>query len=294
MSSSYMPDRAKIVDASSSLFRLEVTLICLTQCQQEVYALLVQDDAPVEELSDIIFYKVFYRAAKFHGSIQIMALRRCLSCIQQAHKSTRSMLGICKRAVNWQDHHSQFQSISSNLRITIEHDTSKDKLSRGKHWARAGFQGEDPSTDFRGSGALGLRHLYHFCSQHPLYAQRMLAESGSLLDSPSGEEPWYPFALCSIHVTRYVCQLLENGTLERNLLQAQLAGDEGVYDFVDAFFCFAFVQCHLDWAEGVDKKEITSILQFEAFFSEFATHLTHQLRSKIWDNNDFHPHSKWW
>lgn len=29
-----------------------------------------------------------------------------------------------------------------------------------------GFQGENPATDFRGTGELGLRNLYYFIKHH--------------------------------------------------------------------------------------------------------------------------------
>jgi serine/threonine protein kinase len=36
----------------------------------------------------------------------------------------------------------------------------------GKHWGRLGFQGQDPSTDFRGMGILGLEALLYMAESH--------------------------------------------------------------------------------------------------------------------------------
>lgn len=161
----------------------------------------------------------------------------------------------------------------------------------GKHWELVGFQGEDPSTDFRGVGELGLHFLRYFCVHHPLYANRIIEESRTQGDC---DQAWYPFALGSIHVTQLVCQLLELGLLQRHLLQAEISGSRGVQEFADSFFSFLFVRCHLDWAEGVDKGEISSVFQFEQFFSEFTTYIKHELTQRVFRNSDFQPHRKWW
>ena len=37
----------------------------------------------------------------------------------------------------------------------------------GPHWQRLGFQGDDPATDFRGMGVLGLHQLLYLATHHP-------------------------------------------------------------------------------------------------------------------------------
>jgi len=61
-----------------------------------------------------------------------------------------------------------------------------------EQWKELGFQGRDPASDFRGSGALGLSALHHFASTWEATWRRALfpAESGS---SGSGSN-----ALCAL------------------------------------------------------------------------------------------------
>ncbi|ORY85094.1 ELMO/CED-12 family-domain-containing protein [Protomyces lactucae-debilis] len=166
--------------------------------------------------------------------------------------------------------------------------------TRGKHWDALGFQGEDPSTDFRATGKLGLRHVSHFCQAHPIYATRMIKESGTAAVTIEG--PWYPFALCAIHITALLLTVVKLGSMQRHWLQAAARDPvDGVAALSDKLFSYLFVRCHLDWCEGVDKKEITSILEFEVFFADFAAYIQRDLQTRHRENDDFHVAAlKWW
>lgn len=290
-------DRAQLLAQSASLFKLEVALICTPTCQKEVYALLAHDNVPLQDVSDRLYYKTYYQASQFHGQLQLDLVRRCNTTIHETHVNLRRVLKSRSLAVSFETHAAQFARLAYNLdlhRANPPDTLAEKKCSIGKHWESAGFQGEDPSTDFRGVGELGLHQLDYFCDHHPLYAQRMIRESGTLLTHPDVEQPWYPFALCGIHTTKFVSTMLERGQLQRHLLQAQLQGSNGIEEFIDTFYSFCFIQCHLDWAEGVDKKEITSVFQFEAFFAEFSDFLSKQIELREWTNDDFYPQVKWW
>lgn len=282
-------DRGLLIQTSADLFRLEVSLVYYPACRQEVYDLLAHDQIDETDLSGKIFYKAYYDASKNHGKLQLENFKESLCILHRTHASLRKVLLRCKEQVAWETHSHVLTRVQSNLRLIRE----DEKVHRGKHWDRLGFQGDDPCTDFRGVGELGLHHLEHFTSRHPLYATQMIKESRTI-DIDVSDQPWYPFALCSIHTTKLTCDLLQTGYLERQLIQAQLNGADGVQQFADALFCFLFVRCHLDWAEGVDKAEITSILQFEAFFKEFGDYIRSEIWRKVWHNDDFHPRGKWW
>jgi ELMO domain-containing protein len=49
--------------------------------------------------------------------------------------------------------------------------------SIGSHWVDVGFQGNDPSTDVRGAGMLGVLHLLYFVTEYPKTAREILAYS---------------------------------------------------------------------------------------------------------------------
>lgn len=271
------------------LFRMEVVLAYTESCRREMYAILLDDDADVPRLSRIIFYKSFYAANRNHGQLEVDLMGECLNTIHAAHVSTRHVLARCDEQVNWSDHGETLRSIAINLGM----NHSIQKSGPDKCWQSIGFQGDDPCTDFRSTGQLGLHHLEYFSERHPLYALHMIEESGTTA-ALEVDVACYPFALCSIHVTKFLCDLLQSGSLQRHLLQAELAGTSGIGEFTDALFSFLFVRCHLDWAQGVDKGEITSILQFEAFFKEYRQYIESELSSKVWENADFHPQRTWW
>lgn len=46
-----------------------------------------------------------------------------------------------------------------------------------KQWSEIGFQGEDPMTDFRGMGILGLDNLIYFATNHTKVARLILLHS---------------------------------------------------------------------------------------------------------------------
>lgn len=46
-----------------------------------------------------------------------------------------------------------------------------------KQWSQIGFQGEDPSTDFRGMGLLGLENLLYFATYYQEPARHILQHS---------------------------------------------------------------------------------------------------------------------
>lgn len=74
-------------------------------------------------------------------------------------------------------------------------------------WSHIGFQGEDPGTDFRGMGLLGLIQL-EYLSQKPNDLAR------NLLRSSLDEKYNYPFAIVGINITYNLLKLYRDGTMK--------------------------------------------------------------------------------
>uniref|UniRef100_A0A5S6QYU0 ELMO domain-containing protein n=1 Tax=Trichuris muris TaxID=70415 RepID=A0A5S6QYU0_TRIMR len=74
-------------------------------------------------------------------------------------------------------------------------------------WQEIGFQGHDPSTDFRGMGMLGLKQLVFLCKHDPVRSARMYSFSVH----PSFG---YPFAIVGINMTSLLWELLKDGHLK--------------------------------------------------------------------------------
>eukprot|EP00892_Ulva_mutabilis_P008223 jgi/Ulvmu1/5773/UM025_0027.1 len=75
----------------------------------------------------------------------------------------------------------------------------------GAHWERLGFQGSDPATDFRGAGLLSLVHMLALFV-HDQENARMIFRASQ---GPTG----FPFALVSIHISKWASDLLGDGLL---------------------------------------------------------------------------------
>lgn len=74
-------------------------------------------------------------------------------------------------------------------------------------WSYIGFQGEDPGTDFRGMGLLGLLQL-EYISRKP----RGLARD--LLRRSLNENHSYPFAIVGINITYNLLSLFRDGSMK--------------------------------------------------------------------------------
>ncbi|GJD11336.1 ELMO domain-containing protein 2 [Galdieria sulphuraria] len=83
---------------------------------------------------------------------------------------------------------------------------TKNQEHLWKDWTDIGFQGKDPSTDFRGAGLLSLLQLVYFAKKYFSLCQRVLYNCNTT-------EPKYPFACTGIYCTEALTNLLEQGIL---------------------------------------------------------------------------------
>ena len=69
-----------------------------------------------------------------------------------------------------------------------------------------GFQGKDPLTDFRGSGLLGLRHLFQFTITDP--------RVDNIFKVATNQQTWYFFAATGINISGKVIGFIEQGNCD--------------------------------------------------------------------------------
>lgn len=84
-----------------------------------------------------------------------------------------------------------------------------------KEWGDVGFQGADPSTDFRGMGLLSLLCLVELARTHPDFCARHV----QAYMAPGCELTYFPFAITSINVSGWLLEMLRAGDLDEALLQ---------------------------------------------------------------------------
>ncbi|CAN1313290.1 ELMO domain-containing protein B, partial [Linum perenne] len=71
-------------------------------------------------------------------------------------------------------------------------------------WKEMGWQGKDPSTDFRGAGFISLENLLFFSKTFTASFQVLLKKQGGKRSA------WeYPFAVAGVNITFMIMQMLD-------------------------------------------------------------------------------------
>jgi hypothetical protein len=148
-------------------------------------------------------------------------------------------------------------------------------------WVKLGFQGKSPETDFRAtgtppsrsflitSGLLGLKQLHSFCTTYPVLANKLVTESGSS-QALQISEPWYPFALVGIHITRSILQDLSAGLIQRQIIM-KVNGDIvlSVARVCQDMYDRLLEEFHIYWMGLVKMGVVKDVFAFEKVFGEF-------------------------
>lgn len=104
-------------------------------------------------------------------------------------------------------------------------------------WKEMGWQGTDPSTDFRGGGFISLENLLFFSKRYPKTFQQLLCKKGGR------RATWeYPFAVAGVNITFMLIQMLDLRTGKPRSWTAFcflriLAEEEMAFDLL---YCVAF------------------------------------------------------
>ncbi|XP_042061863.1 ELMO domain-containing protein C-like [Salvia splendens] len=115
-----------------------------------------------------------------------------------------------------------------------------------ERWKEMGWQGKDPSTDFRGGGFISLENLLYFARHFPKSFQ-------DLLQKKEGDRAmWeYPFAVAGVNITFMLIQMLDFEAVKpRTLVGATflklLADNESAFDLL---YCIAFKLMDHKWLD---------------------------------------------
>ncbi|KAK9882858.1 hypothetical protein WA026_023554 [Henosepilachna vigintioctopunctata] len=121
-----------------------------------------------------------------------------------------------------------------------------------KQWQDIGFQGDDPKTDFRGMGLLGLENLLFFATEYRGPAQHVLSHS---LHPVYG----YCFAIVGINLTSMALQFLRNG--EAKIYFYNTSKCLPTIRLFHQFYCYLFYEFDRYWLEckPVDIMEFSNI-----------------------------------
>ncbi|CAM8959112.1 unnamed protein product [Rhodiola kirilowii] len=126
-------------------------------------------------------------------------------------------------------------------------------------WKDMGWQGSDPSTDFRGGGFISLENLIYFAKKYPESFQRLLHKT-------EGERAeWeYPFAVAGINISFMLAQMLDlQSAIPKTSIGIQFLELLGEDDMAfDNLYCVAFQLMDAQWlAKRASYMEFNDVLK---------------------------------
>ncbi|XP_070539889.1 ELMO domain-containing protein 3-like isoform X2 [Ptychodera flava] len=107
----------------------------------------------------------------------------------------------------------------------------------GSHWEEIGFQGNDPATDLRATGFLGLMTLLYFVMD-----PNSLTLAREIYKLSTHEVQNFPFCVMSINMTRIVIQ-----TLREEILSKECNRRQQVFGVINDFYVGIYLHLYLIW-----------------------------------------------
>ncbi|KAL4569832.1 hypothetical protein LXL04_025476 [Taraxacum kok-saghyz] len=126
-------------------------------------------------------------------------------------------------------------------------------------WKEMGWQGANPSTDFRACGFLSLENLLFFAKTFPAAFRRLL------LKQPGKRAEWeYPFAIAGVNISFMLTQMLELYSVKPRSLHGvnfvKILGEDD--EAFDVLYCIAFAMMDAQWlAMHASYMEFNEVLQ---------------------------------
>ncbi|XP_057954663.1 uncharacterized protein LOC131148765 isoform X2 [Malania oleifera] len=128
-----------------------------------------------------------------------------------------------------------------------------------EQWKEMGWQGPNPSTDFRGCGFISLENLLFFARTYPASFHRLLFKQDGK------RATWeYPFAVAGINVSFMLIQMLDLYSAKPRCVPGfnfiKLLGEDE--EAFDVLYCIAFEMMDAQWlAMHASYMEFNEVLQ---------------------------------
>jgi hypothetical protein len=189
-------------------------------------------------------------------------LKESLTHILQLEKLISHVIKRARSQFNLQEHLHLLQSLWMNLEVSNEPVPGIPD----KRWQDLGFQGTDPSTDFRGMGLLGLDNLLAFTQIAPKSAHNLWQQSklGSA---------WFTFATVGINITALLYSFLVSRSADEYLYSQ--SSTDGIDTFNHAYQ-LVFEKFGQYWIV----EEAKDVMDFSRIFGKLKTDLEFNLESR--------------
>ncbi|NWW35187.1 ELMD1 protein, partial [Panurus biarmicus] len=162
------------------------------------------------------------------------------------------------------------------------------KARISKQWCEIGFQGDDPKTDFRGMGLLGLYNLVYFAEWDTEVAQQVLTDSlhPKYREVTKKELRYffffflsfhryyiYSFAIVGINITDLAYNLLVSGALKTHFYN--VAPEAPTLTHFQQTFCYLMHEFHKFWID----EDPVDIMEFNRVREKFYKRILRQLQN---------------
>ncbi|KYM94667.1 PREDICTED: ELMO domain-containing protein 2 [Cyphomyrmex costatus] len=125
-----------------------------------------------------------------------------------------------------------------------------------KQWQEIGFQGDDPKTDFRGMGILGLENLVYFAQEYSSIATHVLSHSNH-------PRYGYAFAIVGINLTSMALKLLRDGSAKTHIYNSSKTLP--TIRAFHRFYCYLFYEFDRFWIES----KPSNMMEFSSIQAKF-------------------------
>lgn len=157
---------------------------------------------------EMVLRDALYRIVSYNISLMVMLRVAALPYNPAIDSHTTKLASLWNNLVKLDKNRLNVGDMGSGVlpdEIRLEIRKSDEIVSN--RWSHIGFQGEDPGTDFRGMGLLGLEQLEYLSRRSSYLALDLLKRS-------LNEENEYPFAIVGINITYNLVNLFKDGSMK--------------------------------------------------------------------------------
>lgn len=184
----------------------------------------------------------------FHGD-----MKGCLQHICGYHQLIKDVE--MQRKIPFSSEDSKHENLLTQLWNGLQPNiTLESRIS--KQWGDIGFQGDDPKTDFRGMGILGLENLVYFVTQYQPYAQKLLSHS-------KHPKYGYSYAIVGINISFMTYTLLKDGHLKTHMYNS--VHELNMDDFHNTY-CYLFFEFDKFWLSN-EPRDIMEFSRLQDLFN---------------------------
>lgn len=160
----------------------------------------------------------------------------------------------------------QHEALLMKLWRTLKPDTRLESRIN-KQWTEIGFQGDDPMTDFRGMGMLGLHNLVYFVTKYTDASRQLYSHSNH-------PQYGYSFAIVGINITGLAVQMLNAGHLKTHFYN--LVHGKPTIEHFHQVYCYLMYEFDKFWFTEKPR----DIMQFNPVKEKFQKQLIQRLKDK--------------